>query len=143
MPEIHHKNKECWRPLFLFDGLLIVHHIGDICKHTSPLHCDWKAHCLRNHRPEDWRRWITSIASISVKTSTQEIHPNQAPMLNSERLKSHFTVQWLWQSSRPPTATRKVTCVTYLNFIVTENRQLVDYMTCFIRWKWSLMSITI
>ena len=31
-------------------------------------------------------------------------------MLNSERLKSHFTVQGLWQSSRPPTATRKVTC---------------------------------
>ncbi len=29
---------------------------------------------------------------------------------HSERLKSHFTVQGLWQSSRPPTATRKVTC---------------------------------
>ncbi len=30
-------------------------------------HCDWDAHGLRNHRPSDWRRWITSIASISVK----------------------------------------------------------------------------
>ncbi len=28
---------------------------------------DWYAHSLRNHRPADWRRWITSIASISVK----------------------------------------------------------------------------
>ncbi len=38
------------------------------CFHPGQgIHCDWKAHGLRNHRPADWRRWITSIASILVK----------------------------------------------------------------------------
>ncbi len=68
--------------------------------HVSLMHCDWNAHGLRNHRPADWRRWITSIPSISVKEiSTQEIHvlhsdgqshrgsitTTAVPMVNSHR----------------------------------------------------------
>ncbi len=79
---------------------------------SGPCHCDWKAHGLRNHRPADWRRWITS-----------------------ERLKSHFTVQGLWQSSRPPTATRKVTCVKDWAQLDFSHRVIVFIFVC---KKWNI-----
>ncbi len=66
---------------------------------SQNIHCDWYAHSLRNHRPADWRRWITSIASISVKKKG-----------SGNSSKPHLRLQGLWQSSRPPTANVKATC---------------------------------
>ncbi len=59
--------KVCFLPCITLPEKCMI----SLLQHVPPpiylYHCDWYARSLRNHRPADWRRWITSIASISVR----------------------------------------------------------------------------